>query len=714
MTTNFYARLRETRKDDDELAACIDRVVNQLEDTSTSGERPGMLLGKIQAGKTRAFVGVIARSFDRGFDIAVVFTKGTKTLSAQTVSRLSSDLREFIDEDEVLVFDIMQQPGKLTKSEQRRKLVIVAKKQVKNLERIINFFDKDYPELKDRKVLIVDDEADLASIRFVQKTDQPQVEQGKIAEQIDAMRRLVARVAYLQVTATPYSLYLQPESYDGAEQGYVFKPKKPAFTELLPIHGGYVGGDDYFLGQAADDPRSFLFVEIPREEQDALRKEDQRRIREGRVLDSPNTAGIVRAIMTFVLASCLRRWQQAEAGEKKRKYAMVIHNDTQKAAHAWQDQVIEWIFAAASEAANSSPATLRPIFDRAFADLRRSIEADKGRVPDADAAFEMFVEALHSGDVVRETVNSDHAVMALLDERSELKLRTPFNIFVGGSILDRGITIPNLIAFYYGRNPRTMQADTVLQHSRMYGNRDRRDLAVTRFYTSREVYDRLYTINDFENTLRDAFESGAHERGVVFIQSDSENRVRPCAPNKVLLSNVVPVRPAGMYLPTGFTTVSARDLAAAERELRPLIPSGAVDTQRFVEVDRGTALHIIAVIEKTMEFADSDFEWDAMRGLIDYYSDAREDGGGKVLLLAETGRELDREKSGDKSGLSILGGGTVRSLVQDPLRSKPALILLQQAGTRELHWSGHTFWWPILAAPGSAEPCVFATKVMSD
>jgi hypothetical protein len=148
--------------------------------------------------------------------------------------------------------------------------------------------------------------------------------------------------------------------------------------------------------------------------------------------------------------------------------------------------------------------------------------------------------------------------MALLDERAELRLRTPFNIFVGGSILDRGITIPYLIAFYYGRNPRTMQADTVLQHSRMYGNRDRRDLAVTRFYTSRDVYDRLYTINEFENTLRGAFESGAHEQGVVFIQADAANRVRPCAPNKVLVSNVVAVRPAGMYLPTGFQTRRAR------------------------------------------------------------------------------------------------------------------------------------------------------------
>ncbi len=715
MTTGFYARLRDTRKDDDALAACIDRVVKQLEDTSTTGDRPGILLGKIQSGKTRAFVGVIARGFDRGFDIAVVFTKGTKTLSAQTVARLGSDLREFVEEDEVLVFDIMQQPGKLTKSEQRRKLVIVAKKQAKNLERILQFFDTDYPDLKGRRLLIVDDEADLASIRFVHKKDQPDIEQGKIAEQLDALRRLVGKVAYLQVTATPYSLYLQPDSYDGGEEeGYVFKPKKPAFTELLPIHAGYVGGDDYFLAPQENDPRSFLFVEVQRDEQDSLRRPDQRRIREERVLDSPNTVGLVRAIVTFVLAACLRRWQQAEAGEKKKKYAMVIHNDTQKAAHAWQDQIIEWVFNAATEAAINDPQKLKPLFDAAFSDLGASIAADKGRTPTAKEAFEIFIEALQGGDVVRETVNSDHAVMALLDERAELRLRTPFNIFVGGNILDRGITIPNLISFYYGRNPRTMQADTVLQHSRMYGNRDRRDLAVTRFYTSRDVYDRLYTINEFENTLRGAFESGAHEQGVVFIQADAASRVRPCAPNKVLLSNVVAVRPTGLYLPTGFQTRPGREMAAAEKELSPLIPREARDKQTFVEIDRGTALHIISIIEKTLDFSDNEFEWDAMRGLLDYYSDVIDGGDGKVLLLAETGRKLSRERSGDKSGLSILGGGAIRTLVLDPLRSKPALVLLQQEGTTELGWSGHRFWWPILAAPGTVAPCVFATKVVAD
>ncbi len=519
---------------------------------------------------------LIARAFDRGFDAAVVFTKGTKTLSAQTVARLGHDLREFVEEDEVLVIDIMKQPGKLARSERRRKLVIVAKKQAQNLERILQFFDTDYPDLKHKRVLIVDDEADLASVRFVRKKDQPDVEQGKIADKMDTLRRLVAKVAYLQVTATPYSLYLQPDDYEiPPDDGYVFKPKKPAFTELLPIHSGYVGGDDYFLAPMEGDPRSFLFVEVRREEQDALRKEDQRRIREDKVLDSPNANGLVRAITTFILAACVRRWQQSEAGEKKKKYAMVIHNDTQKAAHSWQDRVIEWIFSSASEAAKNNPETLRTGFDSAFNDLKASIEADHGHVPAVDQAFQMFVEALEGGDVVCEKVNSDNAVLNLLDEKSELRLRTPFNIFVGGNILDRGITIPNLIAFYYGRNPQTMQADTVLQHSRMYGNRDRRDLAVTRFYTSRDVYDRLYTINEFENTLRGAFESGAHEQGVVFIQSDAASRVRPCAPNKVLLSNVVAIRPTGMYLPTGFHTRTVRELAVSRKGTKCNHPGGS-------------------------------------------------------------------------------------------------------------------------------------------
>jgi len=549
----------------------------------------------------------------------------------------------------------------------------------------------------------------LASIRFVPSKNGNDIEQGKIAEQIDSLRRMVKRLAYLQVTATPYSLYLQPDDY--TEESYVYKPKKPAFTEILPIHSGYVGGDDYFIPHDRDDPRSYLFIAVPGSEQDALRKPDQRRIRQDTVLESPNTTNLVRAIVTFILAVCIRRWQQEDAGEKKKKYAMVIHNDTQTKAHAWQFQVIEWVINAIENTALNSPAKFKPIFDIAYNDLTASIKADKGHLPTSQQALKMLIEALQGQDVVMETVNKDNDVMALLDEKAELKLRTPFNIFVGGSILDRGITIPNLISFYYGRNPKTMQADTVLQHSRMYGNRDRRDLAVTRFLTSQGVFNRLYTINEFENALREAFENGTHDRGVVFIQTDNKRRVRPCAPNKVLLSNVVAVKANGFYLPTGFDTTRGKIMTTSQKELERLIPKEAIDKKSFIEIEVSLAGQILDLIEQTLKIPTDDFEWEAMKGLIDYYSDVRDPKDGKLLLLAETGRRLDRYASGDKSGLSILGTG-LRNLVTAIGRTKPALILLQQEGSSNLNWSGgQKFWWPILAAPSSVEPCVFATKV---
>ena len=40
----------------------------------------------------------------------------------------------------------------------------------------------------------------------------------------------------------------------------------------------------------------------------------------------------------------------------------------------------------------------------------------------------------------------------------------------------------------------------------------------------------------------------------MFIQSDAVRRVRPCAPNKVLLSDVVAVSPDDMLLPSDFQT----------------------------------------------------------------------------------------------------------------------------------------------------------------
>jgi hypothetical protein len=706
----FYSRLRDRRQDDEALQLCVENVVDQLENADDP-DKPGMLLGKIQSGKTRAFLGIIARAFDRDFDIAIVLTKGTKTLANQTVKRIGRDFKEFIDNDELVLFDIMSAPDPLTKSELRRKMIIVAKKQTQNLTRIKDLFEAKYPALKQKRVLLVDDEADMASVRFTRKKDEVKVSQGTIADQMDYLRQCLDRISFLQVTATPYALYLQPEDYEGStDAAAVFYPKRPAFTELLPIHDAYVGGETYFGDDTDDASGNYLFVEVAEREQDALRSNDSRVIRTDRLWSSENIAALRRSLITFLLAVAIRRRQQVELEQPTLKYAMIMHNDTQRAAHEWQWETVKRLLVIFEQAVESDDARLRALFDIAYADLSQSVHADRGHLATADQAFDDVCTMILDGELNVQRVNSDVQLEPLLDsETAELKLRAKANLFIGGSILDRGITVPNLLSFYYGRNPKRMQADTVLQHSRMYGARPQADLVVTRFYTSQGVYARLRKIHKLETALRAAFESGGHEGGVVFIQSDPGGGIVPCAPSKISLSDVVAVRPNDILLPQNFDTVSAAKLRNLNNSIEGLIPQAAVSGDGFFPISFDQADNLLQAISQTLihEDKNNSFDWDAMRGLLRYFADQAD---GQVLLLVEEGRRLSKD-SNNRSGISILGTAELRSTVRDHSRRAPAIILLKQDGGHDLGWKAGPFYWPMLAGPPGAAPCVFATKV---
>ncbi len=71
-------------------------TVDKLIENDTSSQKPKILLGKIQSGKTRAFIGIIALAFDKGYDITIILTKGTKALLKQTIQRLEYDFSEIL------------------------------------------------------------------------------------------------------------------------------------------------------------------------------------------------------------------------------------------------------------------------------------------------------------------------------------------------------------------------------------------------------------------------------------------------------------------------------------------------------------------------------------------------------------------------------------------------------------------------------------------
>ncbi|MED5052971.1 hypothetical protein P9850_14270 [Anoxybacillus rupiensis] len=127
----FYKGLDKKNGYSNETKVCIENTVKKLLHNDTSLSRPGMLLGKIQSGKTRTFIGITALAFDNGYDVAVILTKGTKALAQQTYERLKMEFEDFKHDDILQIFDIMSLPDNLTNYELEQKIIFVVKKEKK-------------------------------------------------------------------------------------------------------------------------------------------------------------------------------------------------------------------------------------------------------------------------------------------------------------------------------------------------------------------------------------------------------------------------------------------------------------------------------------------------------------------------------------------------------------------------------------------------------
>jgi hypothetical protein len=319
--------------------------------------------------------------------------------------------------------------------------------------------------------------------------------------------------------------------------------------------------------------------------------------------------------------------------------------------------------------------------------------------------------ALAGGFVMITKVNSNQQVEELLDDEGQLKLRTPFNLFIGGQILDRGVTIRNMIGFYYGRNPQRLQQDTVLQHSRMYGARPIADLPVTRFYAPKSIYDLMRRIHEFDAALRDAFVSGAHDKGVYFIRSDDGGRLVPCSPNKLTFSDITALRPGKRLLPFGFQTIAKSYGQKTLASLDSLVNSlcGATDgIAALVPVEKA-----VEAVNLCYELLDSEtYEPDDLRAQVaalEHLSriarNANEKGHVHVLVWRQ--RTLARERASGRlndSPDTKQQTDAAHAVATDA----PALILLRNNGGETDGWRDLAFWWPVVVIPRGAVTSVFA------
>ncbi len=722
----FYNTLTTARKDDDKLKSCIEETVQKLMDSETSLKKPGILLGKIQSGKTRAFIGVIALAFDNDYDIAIVLTKGTKALSEQTIQRLKEDpdgFGKFEDNNQVQIHDIMFFPNNLPEFVLNQKIILVSKKEDDNLRRLIKALTETYPELTNKKILIIDDEADFASLSFHKDRESGLIEQGKIAKQIDELRTKIKDSDFLQVTATPYSLYLQPDNNDGPDG--LFPPKRPAFTVLLPIHQNYVGGDYYFIESENEaSPAFYVYEELPIEELEILSvskrlgRADRRSLKIEEVFTSPHTQTLRNSILNFIVGGCIRRIQQEQTGQPIEHYSLVIHTDIHRASHSWQEEVVKKLNEELVSITKNNKELFNKLIFEAYNSLKPSIELTGFKLPDYDVVLGSVSLALNSGMLFVQTVNSEKDVKALLDNKGQLRLWAPLNIFIGGQILDRGITIKNMIGFYYGRNPKRFQQDTVLQHSRMYGSRSQEDLSITRFYTTRGIYEVMRRIHEFDEALRREIErmlrTGSTKGLIYFLRKDQSGKLVPCSPNKLMISNIRTVTPYKRLLPFGFQTGYKSNIKNDINELD--IEISEMGEESLIPVEQ--ALQILDRIKKTFLYDEDGkgYEWDIKtdKACLEHFSKNSSDDAarGMVWVIVKNNKSNKRRRSDevrfvDNPDTSHIEGKRAKELGVHI----PTLLLLKHEGTEAQGWRGTSFWWPVMMMPGDIHTAIFTGDI---
>ncbi|TFB11459.1 restriction endonuclease [Candidatus Marinimicrobia bacterium MT.SAG.3] len=261
-------------------------------------------------------------------------------------------------------------------------------------------------------LLLLDDEGDAASLNTKVNLD----DVSTINQQIGNIRQISPSSLYLQVTATPYAILLLT-----ASSGI-----KPEFVYTFEPGNGYLGGSYFY----SDDLKCVNL--LSENERDILLRNDD-----------TIPEGLQRAILYFLFVCCHFKKEGIPTCN------FLVHPNFRIDDHNITSNKITLFLKEVAEALNDENSILKSKAEEDFGEF--TIEGD------FEDYWNSMSEILPLNTYI---INSENAGEDYL---------TGYNIIIGGNSLGRGVTFPYLQVTYYCRRARAPQADTVWQHSRLFG-----------------------------------------------------------------------------------------------------------------------------------------------------------------------------------------------------------------------------------------------------
>ena len=436
----------------------------------------GIVIGKVQSGKTSNFISVLALAFDNGYDIAIVLGGNTLDLLKQNASRITSAFN--VDSEKLTVLKTNDNKSLINPSrikeflENGRKIIIVGLKHNKHIDQIAEIFSSSY--LSDKSVLIVDDEGDQATLNT-------KAYRNSISKTYGSVLNLKSKLkshCFLSVTATPQANILI-ETFDKLS---------PDFGELVYPGEGYCGLQE-FHGENCDKH----IYEIPPAEPN--------------LLDDPGVPqSVYKAMAMFFVGNAIRH-SRGDMGN----HAMLIHPSQKKYDHRIVETKIQTIL---DEWKSKAKTKLSGKRDISYMSLRKLlVDAYDSFV--ADGVICVPFDNLENTILQRIKACSPVLVCNSDENASENAKHYKTNIFVGGNLVERGITIKGLAVTYITRRAKgKSNVDNTEQRARWFGYKAHY-LDVCRVFTTKDIKDDFSSILEHDEDMWASIER-AQERGIPF------------------------------------------------------------------------------------------------------------------------------------------------------------------------------------------------------
>ena len=552
----------------------------QLQLASPDKNNNVLLVGKVQSGKTSNLEMLTALAFDNGYNILVIYGGYDTSLLKQTTDRFketfdvvgevtydeegpaiftTDDSTQILSIDDEIMTDLL---------DNNKPVIFVSMKRPVAMRKINSLFNR--LDKSKFKAFIIDDEGDQASLNTVKDKIK---NASATYKEIVKMKDLLEEPMYLSVTATPQAnIFLDDWSR-----------LRPDSIRLIQPGIGYDGADVYHLYE-----NDII---------DIVSDDDHEDLAAGVIPES-----LWNAVRYFIVASAIK----CKRGTKTKDHYsdMIIHAFREVSQHSnIYTSICNYI------------KCMKDSFEYKDEDMKIYLSEFR-------KCYEMYVPGDIRADITFDNLAGDIATVVKKTKvilKNGIGKTTQGNeklkwhkIYIGGDLLQRGLTFSNLITTYFTRwATGGGNMDTNLQRARWFGYRSKY-IDICKIFTTAEIAQEFTNLAEIEDDLWDQFadvENGVLDIDDILIQSENTKQ-NPTSKQRVKYKKVAF---KNRWLKQRFLVADEGKIAENDAELQKLFDSvtwepttagsktGAV-TARYAYFDASTLKKLISVIYGVFDY----------------------------------------------------------------------------------------------------------------